>query len=509
MKPPSEWLKLLCKDWAMENELLVQNTDAKYIDYKPYMKGLLSSQLLCRLSIPPTKESTTTTMDGSVVTSSSTSSGVDFWKIIGIDDEFDKAYIIAQVERFCAQYSIRAPSLEEHSSHPVASAAAAAATASNANDGFFGVGDLVHADPTALAAAAAQAGGGMVPLPPADVERAHMLAKDAERALESEQRRSENREHRRLSQERRVQKAKDREASAVRKASERAARETAREERRKKKLEIRTERERFAQEQKDAALQRAAELVTSNRVPLEITRGAAAARQAANAVLAAGGKLPDGNTKQKKRRSAIVVSTAGELHQIVTHAKALWAKYNAIAKEHNQRVNWITVAKELGIHVKVREKYSRMHSRAEQRGFDFVKYAHWKIKDHPEIFLEPTKSEQNAKIPPAPHHTTTTVLVDGGNKELVSAEAVSAAAAVVDASVVNASVDVTSPPAGAVRGEADSNTDDEQTAAAAATAAAVATLVADPTCTGLPEIDGGGGSMPEEEEEEPTVDAQV
>ena len=48
--------------------------------------------------------------------------------------------------------------------------------------------------------------------------------------------------------------------------------------------------------------------------------------------------------------------------QICTHAKNLWAKYNAIAKEHNQKVNWITVAKELGIHVKVREKYSRMVS---------------------------------------------------------------------------------------------------------------------------------------------------
>ena len=33
-----------------------------------------------------------------------------------------------------------------------------------------------------------------------------------------------------------------------------------------------------------------------------------------------------------------------------------------IAREHSQRVNWSTVAKELGIHVKVREKYSRMVS---------------------------------------------------------------------------------------------------------------------------------------------------
>jgi len=31
----------------------------------------------------------------------------DFWKILGIDDEFDKAYIITQIEKFCALYSIR------------------------------------------------------------------------------------------------------------------------------------------------------------------------------------------------------------------------------------------------------------------------------------------------------------------------------------------------------------------------------------------------------------------
>lgn len=34
-------------------------------------------------------------------------------------------------------------------------------------------------------------------------------------------------------------------------------------------------------------------------------------------------------------------------------------------------MSWGTVAKELGIHVKVREKYARMHARALQRGFDF------------------------------------------------------------------------------------------------------------------------------------------
>lgn len=38
-KPPSEWLKLLCKDWARENEVLVETANAKFLDYKPYLKG--------------------------------------------------------------------------------------------------------------------------------------------------------------------------------------------------------------------------------------------------------------------------------------------------------------------------------------------------------------------------------------------------------------------------------------------------------------------------------------
>jgi len=182
------------------------------------------------------------------------------------------------------------------------------------------------------------------------------------------------------------------------------------------------QRERLAQEQKEAALRRAAELVASNRVPIEITRagafrsrsrnkqpppplpGMVVAKEAAGEPVANGSKraAPEIASKvpKKRRRSAIVVSTASDLDRIVTHSQNLWAKYNAIAKEHNQRVNWITVAKELGIHVKVREKYARMHSRACQRNFDFVRNGHWKIKDHPEIFQEPTPAEQKARMPP-------------------------------------------------------------------------------------------------------------
>lgn len=468
----------------MENEVLVETTDAKFLDYKPYLKGLLSSQLLCRLSLPPPKDPN---MDHG---SGSSQSAVDFWRILGIEDEFDKSYIVAQIERFCSLYNIRGPVIEE-------------------NEGLFG-GDLATADSATLAAAAAAGlgvspNGGLVNLPAymdqstaaaaaaaaavatvdmsklskkqvSEVSKAHRMAKDAEKALEQERRQNMKREQRRISQERREQKARERQQLAVSKAAERASREASREERRAKKLDIRVQREKFAQTQKEAALARAAELVASNRVPIEITRGAAAAKAAASAALAAGGAAPaepDSDVPRKKPRSAIVVSTAADLHQVVTHSKNLWAKYNAIAKEHNQKVNWITVAKELGIHVKVREKYARMHARAEQRTFDWVKFGDWKIKDHPEVFLEPTQQEQKARMPAPLPDNATTVLIDEGNKE-VTDEAVAAAAAVVDASVtpVHAVVQTT----------------DEQTAAAAAVAA---TLVADPTAALDPDDHSG------------------
>lgn len=85
-KPPSEWLRLLCKDWASENEVLVETADAKFLDFKPYLKGLLSSQLLCRLSIPSSRD---TTLDAAQT--------IDFWEILGVTDVFDRAYIVAQV----------------------------------------------------------------------------------------------------------------------------------------------------------------------------------------------------------------------------------------------------------------------------------------------------------------------------------------------------------------------------------------------------------------------------
>jgi hypothetical protein len=102
-KPPSEWLNLLCREWAAENQVLVETTDAKFLDYKPYLKGLITSQLLCRLSIPSYNSTNTVssmksaTGDNRLSSTSNNTVSTDFWEILGITDSFDRAYIIAQV----------------------------------------------------------------------------------------------------------------------------------------------------------------------------------------------------------------------------------------------------------------------------------------------------------------------------------------------------------------------------------------------------------------------------
>ncbi len=101
-KSPSEWLKLLCQDWAAENMDIAEATDLKFLSYKSYLKGKLSSQLLCRLSIPELSK------DGVDDTGS-----IGFWKILGITDEFDIRHIISQIEKFCSMYSIRSTVAED------------------------------------------------------------------------------------------------------------------------------------------------------------------------------------------------------------------------------------------------------------------------------------------------------------------------------------------------------------------------------------------------------------
>jgi hypothetical protein len=214
------------------------------------------------------------------------------------------------------------------------------------------------------------------------------------------------------------------ESYAAVKAQEHADREATREGRRRQKLEIRIERNRFARTQKEEAMRRVEALVNSNRVPIEIIRGVAAPKAAEAKIQAETNANHEQKTEHPaKKRSAIVVSTANDLNQIVTHAKNLFAKYNAVAREHNNKVSWNTVARDLGINVKVRQKYSRMHKRAEQRKFDWQRYGLWKVRDHPEIFLEPTEAERRARMPPPPPDEAKTVAISDSSREINAIEA--------------------------------------------------------------------------------------
>jgi len=397
----------------------------KLLEYKPYLKGQLSSQLLCRLSIPEQAKEF------------DIPDALNFWKILGIIDDFDRAYIISQIERFCILYSIRANFTDDDLLE----------TAVRAEDVGLSVRpediavmrDLSQAVTNYAVNASMEASNISSPFTlkgdekPQDVDsRRQAIKSDILRKREVRQR--------------------EREVANIRKIALKAAKEANREEKRQKKLLLRQHREQSAEKQKEAALQRAAELVRSNRVPIEITRGAMAAQAAANAAVAMMGvttyQKEDINASMKKARSAIVVSTAWDLNQIVTHSKNLWMKYNAIAKEHNQKVNWITVAKELGIHVKVREKYARMHARALHRGFDFDKCGHFRIKQHPEIFLEPLTPEQKSELEPQSQDPNNSVMMVHCPKEIshpVSTISDDQVAAAVDAAIKTVPVPQTVP----------------------------------------------------------------
>mmetsp|Transcript_16460 Transcript_16460/g.26891 ORF Transcript_16460/g.26891 Transcript_16460/m.26891 type:complete len:533 (-) Transcript_16460:217-1815(-) len=395
-KTPSEWLRLLCRDWSLENESIVAATDSRFLQYKSYLKGQLTSQLLCRLSISgnegsgPREHMASLEVAHDPTMPAFPPTTIDFWKILGVDDEFDRAHIVANIERFCSLYNIRGGTLDEP---PLIPGAIDSPTVVMGNNYYP---DVMHMDTAAAAAAAA--GMSMPPpvlLYPMDHIDASAPAAKMQHVGGTKIRQTVKSQERRLKAEMRE---REREAYSVRKAADKAARVATREESRQRKLTMRKQREEFAQKQKEAALRRAADLVQSNRVPIEITRGAAAAQAAANAAVA-NAAIPAAEAlvlapvvpsiPMKKGRSSIVISTASDLDQIVTHSNNLWAKYNAIAKEHNQKVNWIVVAKELGIHVKVREKYARMHARANARGFDFVNWGHYRIKDYPQFFLDP------------------------------------------------------------------------------------------------------------------------
>ena len=103
LKTPSQWLKILCREWSKDNIHILPTLDANFLQYKSYLRGLLSSQLLCRVSIYS---------DG--FSSEKDPSKLNFWKMLGVQDDFDCDYISSQVEKFCSLYGLRNHAEEEN-----------------------------------------------------------------------------------------------------------------------------------------------------------------------------------------------------------------------------------------------------------------------------------------------------------------------------------------------------------------------------------------------------------
>jgi len=348
-KTPSAWLTHLCPDWAKENQQIVGSIDERFLSFKPYLRGKITSQLLCRLSCTSFKK----TADGGAF---------DFWLKMGVDDDFDRAYITSSIERFCATYQVLYESRAAAKEELFISNIKGALTPNQF------VQDQALIDAANLVAN----------LPKASMESMQPLP--VGKAVARPQKRQKCAPKSKV-------RMKEPEAGAARKAQEKAAKLAFREERRQKKIEMRKQREDFANQQKMAAFKRAADLVNSNSYPLEICSGA---YSQINDPGASDYELNQQVPPPRKNRSQIIISTASDLDQIVQHSTNLWHKYNAIARSHGkQRVNWNVVAKELGIGVKVREKYARMHARALGRGFDFANWGHYRIKDFPQYFLDP------------------------------------------------------------------------------------------------------------------------
>ena len=103
-----EWLQSLCQDWVeAQTPEFMANIDAKFLHYKPYLKGKISSQLLCRLVLDPNPyNSPAAIISDNTCSQNDLSLGERFWQTIGIYDEFDRSYITSQVTRFCQLYGI-------------------------------------------------------------------------------------------------------------------------------------------------------------------------------------------------------------------------------------------------------------------------------------------------------------------------------------------------------------------------------------------------------------------
>ena len=207
IKKPSEWLQLLCSKWSEENASIVAQVDKTFFNYKSYLNGQLSSQLLCRLSISNNETEMLTSSDGTTQ-----SKNLDFWAILGIEDEFDRNYIVAQVEKFCSLYDVRGNNFLPASSSTNGDQPSGLVSPLN-NRNFS------NYDTSTVSAAILATDNIVLKKQQAEMLRAKRKAKSAEKALEVERRMSQKKHHQRLISERREQKYRKREGNNLRKGN--------------------------------------------------------------------------------------------------------------------------------------------------------------------------------------------------------------------------------------------------------------------------------------------------
>ena len=271
-KTPSAWLTHLCPDWAKENQQIVGSIDERFLRFKPYLRGKMTSQLLCRLSCTSFK-----TADGGAF---------DFWLKMGVEDEFDRAYITSSVERFCTTYQVlyesRAAAMEDTNG-------ALMPNQSVQDQALIDAANLVANLPKSAMKS-------MQPLPEG-------------KAIARPQKRQKCAPKSKV-------RMKESEAEAARKAQEKAAKLASREERRQKKIQMRKQREDFANQQKMAAFKRAADLVNSNSYPLEICSDVYSQIGGSPVPGALDSELNQHVPPPRKNRSQIIIST-GKLPHVM------------------------------------------------------------------------------------------------------------------------------------------------------------------------------------------------
>eukprot|EP00590_Aulacoseira_subarctica_P000193 CAMPEP_0172429038 /NCGR_PEP_ID=MMETSP1064-20121228/48737_1 /TAXON_ID=202472 /ORGANISM="Aulacoseira subarctica , Strain CCAP 1002/5" /LENGTH=449 /DNA_ID=CAMNT_0013174157 /DNA_START=71 /DNA_END=1417 /DNA_ORIENTATION=- len=359
-----EWLQWLCEDWVEEQtpEFLA-NIDAKLLNYKPYLKGKISSQLLCRLVLDPNPHiSPAAIISDNTCSQSYASLGERFWQTIGIYDEFDRGYITSQVTRFCQLYGIEDTcfytTTRLHSSGatkceiPIPNLSLDSASKENLSCSSGTSSDAVLwrqrrnqsiFEPLSCYAQNSTATGDKEDCLFQIESRYRDLQFLADSEKENHQRNEDDNIH-------------------------------------------------YADRNGFVEGHQSQYEIDSTNSPLDSSETSASLRQMITATSSA-----DPSNPGKKIRSATIVSTASDLHQIVIHANNIRERRN---KGSKKKYSWSAVAQDVGLHVKVREKYARMHNRALVRGFDFEKNGHYKIKDHQEIFHRSLRADEISKNGP-------------------------------------------------------------------------------------------------------------